>query len=112
MKRIGIGLLSLFAFSGCLYTSISAPSAFPRPEVRTDVHDMQVVGPVSGESCGTEIIGLIFTGDFGYADAYNKALQTSGGTALFDVKTDMHVTAILGELYATVCTRVSGIAVK
>ena len=122
---------AVVALQGCLYTNVAMPSAFPRPDTRIDVKDMTVVGPAHGEACGTEIIGLIYTGDFGYEDAYKDALAKSGGTVLYDVKVDAKLTQILGYpsgaiglaaggavpaapsgLYGTLCTEVSGIAVK
>ncbi len=95
---------------GLIYTNTTLPQSW-RSNTLEDVKQLQVIGPVQGESCATNILGLVATGDAGYNAAVTKALESSpGAVALYDVRTDGNLFSILG-VYTKYCTIVSGQAV-
>ncbi len=113
---LGLFGLSLLA-AGCagvgpvgfLYTNVAVPYQW-RAATPAEVTSLTTLGPVEGESCATNILGLAAYGDSGYEAAAQAAMkQRSGTTALYDVRVDSKVFSVLG-IYGSYCTRVTGIA--
>ncbi len=93
--------------AGGIVSDITVPASYfspttPPPPGGTVAH---------GEACITSLFGLITWGAGGYNDAYNRALETSGGSSLFDVRVDSKRFNVLG-LYATNCTELEGRVAK
>lgn len=88
---------------GLIYTNTTVPQSY-RSNTYEDVEQLRVLGDVEGQSCASNILGLIAYGDAGYNAAVEQALATTAGAvALYDVRTDAELFSILG-IYSTYCT--------
>ena len=120
-KRIIIFLPLILLLSACalqpygiIYTQITQGDAYPRPWVHSelDLKKMTLIGSAHGESCSTNVLGLVATGDGGIDAALQDAKTRAGGaTILYDVRIDRRMKIYFG-LYSTFCTEVSGIAAR
>ena len=93
---------------GILYTDVKVARAYRSPtpnEVEVTNND-----PVAtGQSCNRGILGLVAWGDGGYQEAVADAVRgQANDKILYDVKSDVDATAILGIVYQETCTRVTG----
>ncbi len=104
MKRSLLVGAAAAALSGCglIYTNVKAPyvwRASTPAEVKTSPSDEVV----TGKACSYSALYLVAWGDSGYAAAAADALK-GRDAVLYDVKTDVKVTAALVGLYSRACT--------
>jgi hypothetical protein len=103
--------LALFAagLGGCgiLYTNIHGPYAY-RSASPSEVKAAPFDPTTSGLACNYSLLYLVAWGDGGYAAATRKALDGKPEAILYDVKSDIKVTAVLLGLYTRTCTKVTG----
>ena len=128
MKRIGLGIVLLFAaatISGCsavatpvgygtatsafVYTHMTFPSFLQEPQMGKA--DYKIIGEVHGTGATNNILNIAAFGDCGIETAYKDALQKSGGDAIINARVDTEVSSIL-YLFSTVTTHVYGTAIK
>ncbi|HBL16465.1 MAG: hypothetical protein A2X36_01105 [Elusimicrobia bacterium GWA2_69_24] len=102
-------ILAAAILSGCglVYTNIHSPRGY-RSATPADVKVAPDDPTVTGRSCSRAILYTVAWGDSGYAAATARALEGKPGLILYDVKSDIKVTAIGLGLYTEVCTIVTG----
>jgi len=96
--------LSLLAFVGCtpvgvLFTSVKNPAAFD-PGKTTNMG----ATTISGESCATQVLGLVAVGDWSVQAALTAA--GASGKTLKNIAVDTRVMNFLG-VYTQYCTRIT-----
>lgn len=99
---------------GAIYTNITSPGVLANSTTYqiTPESDFEGIAYVEGIAVGQVVLGLVATGDFGYAAAIEDALlKAPGATRLIDIVVDVHVKSILG-IYTVFTTKVRGRAVR
>ena len=112
MLKLLFLVILLFSLSSCavgiLYTGVHAPRAYRAStpiEVVASKSDIEVMG----KACWKSVLGLVAWGDGGYAEAVENALLGKAKDAtLYDVKSDVDVTLVMGGAFYKQCTIVSG----
>ncbi|HUB05594.1 MAG TPA: TRL domain-containing protein [Myxococcales bacterium] len=116
MKRLVLAAAAAVSFTGCaavgpiggLFTSATIPHSYFSP-----TQPLSGTGPEAhGEACSMSILGLAAFGDSGYDSAYKAAVASSGASSLYDVRVDTKVFSILGFVYSTFCTELTGRVAK
>jgi hypothetical protein len=115
-KTIGawvVFLIASSALTGCglLYTNNYLPYEY-RTATPADVHADKSDPQVTGESCNSSALFLVSWGNAGYASAARAALAQYPGGTLYDVQSDLKVSAYLFGLYTHTCTVLTGKVAK
>lgn len=110
MKKVLILLSVLLTGSSCLYTNIKSPGWY-YSQSYNDVKGMEVVGKLSGETCGEAILWAVYTGDESFDTAVSNAIKDKADL-LFNVQTDYSTESYVFNLKVKKCTKVTGIGVK
>jgi hypothetical protein len=97
------------AFPGTIYTQAIYPAYASWGQVEYK-RDFDIVGEVNGDAESSSILGIICTGNSGYAKLY-EAAKAKGADDVINVKIDTHYSNILG-VYSKVITKLSGVAIK
>ena len=97
-------LICALAFTACtpvgaLYTSVKNPVAFDPGETTNMGATM-----ISGESCATQVLGLVAVGDWSVQAALTAA--GASGKTLKNIAVDTRVMNFLG-VYTQYCTRIT-----
>lgn len=95
---------------GILYTDVKAPRGY-RSATPSDVKTSPEDPSVTGQSCSRSVLWLVAWGDESYDAALKNALGSRDGI-LYDVRSDMKVSAYVLGLYTKVCTVLSGKVAK
>lgn len=103
-------LLITFFLTSCLYTNIKSPGWYYSQNY-TDVKSMELVGKLSGETCGEAWFWAVYTGDESFDTAVSNAIKGKADL-LFNVQTDYSTESYVFNLKMKKCTKVTGIGVK
>lgn len=109
MRRPALAAAALFcaALSSCIYSNVRTPYGY-LSSTPGDVKAQTADPVVTGRGCNHSVLFLIAWGDGGYAGAARDAMKDNPGAILYDVKSDIHATAVLFGLYTRQCTVVTG----
>lgn len=109
---LGFSLFLSISFYGCgiLYTNVRVPYAY-RSATPGEVKSEKSDPAVTGKGCNYSLLFLFAWGKGGYASAVQQALEKEPNGILYDVKSDIQLTSILG-LYTRTCTIVTGKVAK
>ncbi len=107
-------LIAIFAAAtsacGILYTDVKVPRGY-RSATPADVKTAPDDPSVSGRSCSRSLLWLVAWGDTSYDAALKDALKTRDGI-MYDVRSDVRVSAYALGLYTKTCTILNGKAAK
>lgn len=99
------------AYPGGLIGDVTYPgSNFNATQYSFSKGDFEIIGPVTAEAESTSILGVISSGDSGYAKLYSQA-KAQGADDVICVKVDTHYYNIL-TFYTRVKTKLHGVAIK
>lgn len=110
MKFIRLIFVVPAFFTACLYTNVKSPGWYYSQNY-TDVKGMELVGKLSGETCGDAYVWAVYTGDESFDTAVSKAIKGKADM-LFNVQTDYHTESYFFGIKMKRCTKVTGIGVK
>lgn len=100
------------AYPGTIYTQNTYPSAnFSSTMYSFDKADFQILGSVTSEAESSSILGVVATGDSGYAKLYEEAKKQHGADDVICVKVDTMYFNVLGVI-SKVKTKLHGVAIK
>jgi flagellar basal body L-ring protein FlgH len=125
MKKLMLLAVALM-FAGCAMSGAMPPSGATPGSIVGDVTypgvnfnstqyqftraDFEIICPVTAEAESSSILGIIASGDSGYARLYEKA-KAAGADDVICVKVDTHYYNIFA-FYSRVSTKLHGIAIK
>ena len=114
MRASRLGLIALFAAAasacGILYTDVKVPRGY-RSATPADVKAAPDDPSASGRSCARSLLWLVAWGDTSYDAALKDALKTRDGI-MYDVRSDVTVSAYALGLYTKTCTVLNGKVAK
>jgi hypothetical protein len=103
-------LAAALSSCGLLYTDVKVPRGY-RSATPADVKTAADDPSVTGKSCSHSVLWLVAWGDTSYDSALKDALKGRDGI-MYDVRTDLKVSAYAIGLYTKVCTTLSGKVAK
>lgn len=99
------------AMPGTIVGDVTYPGTnFSGTQYQFTKGDFEIIGPVTAEAESTSILGILASGDSGYAKLYEKA-KAAGADDVICVKVDTHYYNILA-FYTRVNTKLHGVAIK
>jgi hypothetical protein len=113
LSALILSSMVVIGLSGCmLYTNTQGTPSTMNLMQTTNVLLPNNVRVITGKSCKSNVLGIVYTGGGGFADALKDARNQAGGGNFVIISTDTSCESVLGfgcyGLWSEECTLVTG----
>ena len=106
-KAVPVGVSQGVLFGDVVYPCfINSTTRF-----QIDRNDFEIIKTVTAEASSTNVLGLVGSGDNGYAKLFAEA-RSAGADDVINIKTDTRLRSFLGGFWKSATTQLTGTAIR